>query len=220
MNLSEVIEKIKNLRSEKGYTLDQLARLSGLSKGYLSKIENAISIPTITTLHKIAAALGVDSTYFFASNDLTEIKRKMVFVRKNQREKTVTELPEIKKEIADRTSKSGIRKRWPLAYQKLGRNMDPYIIELSHDHDDIYQHEGEEFFYVIEGKVEFSYGGDSYTFEEGDSIYIDCNVPYTAKSISGKPAKILIVLYYYKKVGGEAFNQLVMPNKKLNSSNS
>jgi transcriptional regulator with XRE-family HTH domain len=217
MVLSELVEKIKNLRSEKGFTLEQLARRSGLSKGYLSKIENELSIPTVTTLHKIAAALGVDSTYLFLSNDIPEINKNMVYVRKNQRKKVVIELPEKRKKTSAKKTESGIRKRWPLASQKLGRNMDPYIVEISHDHDDIYQHEGEEFFYIIEGKVEFSYGGKSYTFEEGDTIYIDCNVPYSAKSINEKPAKVLLVLYYYKRIGAETITQLTVPNKKVTS---
>ena len=45
-----VARAIKNLRKDKGYSLNRLAELSGLSKGYLSKIENGINAPTITTM--------------------------------------------------------------------------------------------------------------------------------------------------------------------------
>ncbi|MEW6263909.1 MAG: XRE family transcriptional regulator [Thermodesulfobacteriota bacterium] len=202
MDQSDFINKVKNLRSAKGYSLNQLSKRSGLTKGYLSKIENGVSTPTLTTLHKLAAALGVDSTYFLTGNDLGQANSKIVYVRKDQRKEIHTDIEEI-----------GIKKRWPLADQKLGRNMDPYIIEIPPDHCQIYQFEGEEFHYILEGKVEFIYGGERYLFEEGDCVYIDGDVPYTGRSLGEKPAKTITIIYHYKKVTGERFSHAVLPNK-------
>ena len=208
MKHSEIIEKIKNLRFKKGYSLGQLSNITGLSKGYLSKIENAVSVPPISTLQKIATALGVDLAYFFSQNHLGEINRKIVVVRKNER-----------KEINAELQAAGI-KRWPLAGQKFGRNMDPYIYELPHDHHQVYQFEGEEFHLVLEGKVELSYGGKRYILEAGDSVYIDGDIPYTGRSIGNKPAKGLMIQYHYKKIAREPFSDGILPNKIPASSSS
>jgi len=206
MEQSEIIKKIKDLRFNKGYSLGQLSTLTGLSKGYLSKIENAVSVPPISTLHRIATALGVDLAYFFAQNHLDQINKKIVVVRQNER-----------KEINAEHQAAGI-KRWPLASQKFGRNMDPYIIELPYDHNEVYQFEGEEFHLVLEGKVELSYGGERYILEEGDSVYLDADIPYTGRSIGDKPAKGLMIQYHYKKVTGEPFSDGIVPKKNPASS--
>ena len=213
MLLSELVDKIKKLRFEKGLTLEGLAQRSGLSKGYLSKIENKLSIPTVSTLQKLATAFDVDFTHFFSGDEPAGENNDLVFIRKDQREKTVTELPEMEKGISAGSSAGGTMKRWALAAQKKGRNMDPYIIELSHDNEEIYQHQGEGFIYILEGRIQFGYGGESYTFEEGDTLYLDCNIPYSAKSISQDPAQLLMVIFHYKRVDMDNVSQLVLRNK-------
>jgi transcriptional regulator with XRE-family HTH domain len=197
----EIIEKIKDLRFKKGLSLGQLSKLTGLSKGYLSKIENAASIPPISTLHRIATALGVDLVYIFSQTHLDQTNNKIVVRRKNESKETGSGLQE-----------SGL-KFWPLADQKLGRNMDPYIFELPHNHDWVFQFEGEEFNLVLEGKVELRYGDERYILEQGDSVYIDGDIPYSGKSIGDKPAKVLTITYRYKKVAGEPFSDGISPAK-------
>ncbi len=201
MDNKEIIKKIKELRAEKGYSLSQLSNITGLSKGFLSKIENGVSVPTVTTLRRIANALGVDLTTFFMNNDLRDINRKIVVVRKNEREKIDAEF-----------QTSGIT-RWPLADKKIGRNLDPFIIELPHDHDQVYQFEGEEFFLILEGTVELNYGGESYILEEGDCVYFDGDIPYTGRSLSESPAKILMIHYEYKRVSGDPFSRAALTNR-------
>lgn len=58
---------VRKIRKEKGYTLDELAKLTGMSKGHLSKIERQEIMPTIVTLARISLALHVDT------NELYEI---------------------------------------------------------------------------------------------------------------------------------------------------
>jgi len=63
----------------------------------------------------------------------------------------------------------------------------------------VFQFEGEEFNLIIEGKVELRYGDERYILEEGDSVYIDGDIPYSGKSIGAKQAKVLAIAYRYKK---------------------
>ena len=201
MNGLDIIQKIKTLRSEKGFSLNQFSKLTGLSKGYLSKIENAVKFPPLSTLNRIATALGVDLTYFFTQDPISKLDRKIVVVRKEDRNK-----------IGDEQQVSGIV-RCPLADKKFGRNMDPFIIELPADHQEVYQFAGEEFHLILEGKVELSYGGERYILKEGDCVYLDGDIPYTGKSLTKKPAKILMIHYDYKKVSGDPFSRAAIYNK-------
>jgi len=185
MDPFSVARAIKNLRKDKGYSLNRLASLSGLSKGYLSKIENGINAPTITTMARIASALEVDVTYFFLQQGDASRNKKMVFVRRDER-----------KEINIKSPESVVRKRWPLASQKYDRHMHPYIIEVPVEPTNLYQFEGQEFYYVLEGRIEMTYGGEKNVFETGDSVYIDCDVPYSGRSMGPDPAKVLVVVYH------------------------
>ena len=65
--LSEIADKIKELRKEKGYTLKDLADKTELSVSFLSQVENGSSSLAITSLKKLADAFSVPMTYFFYS---------------------------------------------------------------------------------------------------------------------------------------------------------
>lgn len=56
---------LKQIRLEKGMTLETLSQLSGISKGHLSKIERQEREPKISTLILIAKALKVDVNNFY-----------------------------------------------------------------------------------------------------------------------------------------------------------
>ncbi|MCK5687474.1 helix-turn-helix domain-containing protein [bacterium] len=202
MEHSEIIKKIKKLRLERGYSLGMLSKLTGLSKGYLSKIENIISSPPISTLQRISTALGVNFSYFFVQDTNEISERHCVISRKEQRAEGHVEV-----------QASGL-KRWPMADLKFGRNMDPYIIEISSDHYQVYQYEGEEFYLCMEGKVELTSGSETHIIDAGDSVYIDTNTPYSFRSLSKTPAKMMMIVYDYKR---ERRGKFVgrLPYKKL-----
>ena len=86
----------------------------------------------------------------------------------------------------------------PLAQQKAGRHMEPFIIDINPETTPEYKlsaHEGEEFIYVMEGEVEVEYGKDKYTLQQGDSIYYDSIVKHHLHGAPGKSAKILALVY-------------------------
>jgi len=203
MEPNEILSKIKELRIQKGFSLARISEITGLSKGYLSKIENAESAPPISTLYRIAKALGTNLSYFFADDARPPQENKLAISRKRD---WAEKDPEI--QATD-------LKRWPLTDQKYGRNMLPFIIELPQDHHQVYQFEGEEFYFILEGRVEFNYGGSVYTLEAGDSGYIDGDVPYSGKSIGSGPARILMITYFYKRIAQDPFSSGPLPYKRL-----
>ena len=86
----------------------------------------------------------------------------------------------------------------PLAQQKAGRHMEPFIIDINPEESPEFQlsaHEGEEFIYVMQGEVEIVYGKETYNLKEGDSIFYDSIVKHHVHGAPGKSAKILAVVY-------------------------
>ena len=68
----EIAELIIAVRGELGLTQEQLARLTGVSQANISKFENGISHPSITTLRKIADGMGKRLVLRFADKEEDE----------------------------------------------------------------------------------------------------------------------------------------------------
>jgi transcriptional regulator with XRE-family HTH domain len=199
MRPAKIIQKIKEKRIENGLSLDALASKTGLSKGYLSKIENGTTLPPISTLHRICEALAVDLTYLFSEEGHGGVDQGISIVRQKERKEMFVE-------------EGGVQfKNWPLAPQKEGRNMDPYVVEIPFDNPQIYRHEGEEFYLLFEGRVKLNYNGKDYLLEKGDCVYFDTNVPHTGCSLGKKKAKALVIFYSYKKMMRRPFTGGLVP---------
>ncbi len=187
--LEETISKnIKRFRKRNRMTLQDLADRTGLTKGYLSKIERSLKFPPFSTLNGIAEALGTDVTALFREGRAKRKPVRLTFTKKNQG-KIVKTLGAV----------SGYTFR-VLSHEKPGKNMIPYIIEPAFEEKEVFQHEGEEFIYVLEGEHEFVYDGEKYLMETGDSVYFDAGVPHTGRSVGSRKAKLLSVLYNYKRL--------------------
>jgi transcriptional regulator with XRE-family HTH domain len=188
-----IANNIKKLRKKRKITLDKLAGLTGLTKGYLSKIERSNKAPPYSTLNKIAHALGVDAPFLLDENPRDTKGVKISFTRraKGKGIKSVGSLAE--------GSLYGYGYE-ALAFDKPGKNMEPFIIEPAFDDEATFQHEGEEFMYVLEGKHELIYGGERYIMRKGDCVYFDAAVPHTGRSLGKSKAKLLAVMYNYRRI--------------------
>jgi transcriptional regulator with XRE-family HTH domain len=187
LNEKEVILKIQSLRKSRDVTLDQLAKMTGLTKGYLSQIENATKTPPFSTLDKIAYALGVDITYFFVDSKNEQVDAKITVVE-----------PEERKRVAP----GGLRRGYgyeSLAYKKAGKNMEPYLITVDSQGRGSFKHDGEEFLFILEGTLEFSFGGEKYILKPGDSIYFDSGIEHSGHALGDEKVKMLCVIYNYRR---------------------
>ena len=187
MNERSIAKNIKNLRLNKKISLDKLSQLTGLTKGYLSKIERSHKAPPLSTLNKIALTLDVDVTFFLKENSEEVRDTRLTVVKNRDRKKVVT-----------KGSLYGYEYE-ALAYNKPGKNMEPFIISPALNKEATFQHDGEEFMYVLEGTHEFNYDGKKYILKKGDSIYFDSRVPHSGRSLGGKKAKVLTIIYSYKR---------------------
>jgi len=187
MDEKDIVENIRRIRQEQGISLSRLAKLTGVTKGYLSKIENSTKVPPFSTLIKIASALRTDVNLLLSENSGGSDDSPLCIVRANER-----------REVISKDRRIG-RHYEALAFKKLGKNMEPYIIESGLDEKKPVSHEGEEFIFVLEGTEEFTYDGKTYVLNEGDSAYFDSIVPHSARSLGKKKSRVLAVMYSYKR---------------------
>ncbi|MCG8685771.1 MAG: XRE family transcriptional regulator [Desulfobacterales bacterium] len=187
MDEKTISENIKKLRTRNGMTLQDLAARTGLTKGYLSKVERAQKAPPYSTLTKIAAGLGIEITSLLAGriDPISDVK---LFLSRQTNRKLIKE-----------TDQFAGYDYEVLADGKPGKNMEPFIIHAPFDIARTYSHEGEESIYVIDGQLEFHYGDEAYLLNKGDNIYFDSIIPHVGKSIGDEKAKLLVVIYFYKR---------------------
>ena len=188
-NNTFVGSKIKGIRESKNLSIEEIAESSGLSVEQNSSIENDQNLPSLGPLIKIARALGVRLGTFMDDNDALG----PVVCRAEDRERDSS--------ISFSNGATDARKHMeyhPLAQQKAGRHMEPFIIDINPSEQQEFKlsaHEGEEFIYVMDGEVEIEYGKEKYMLKEGDSIFYDSIVKHHVHGAPGKSAKILAVVY-------------------------
>jgi transcriptional regulator with XRE-family HTH domain len=181
MNLVELAQRIRKLRLDQSLTLDEVALRTGLTRSWLSKVENFRITPSLPALGKIAAALGVKVWELVAGLDE---KPTLVIVRKSERQ------------VVDRdNSDDNMTIYESLAHKRPNRAMAPFLLTLPAGavRKEALAHEGEEFLMVQSGSVAFEYGEEIYELDAGDCLYFDANVPHRLMNQSAKIAKVLCV---------------------------
>lgn len=185
--IKNVGEKIASIRQSKNITAEELAERCGFTTTMMVKIEEKDTIPSLGHLIKVARALGVRLGTFLDDMD--------------QLGPVVTRRGDLKQGTSFSNKNSSSRVNldfFPLAGDKSGRHMEPFIVEINPSTSSDFgqsSHEGEEFIYVLNGNIEIKYGKDIYTLSEGDSIYYDSVVDHHVHAADESPAKILAVVY-------------------------
>jgi transcriptional regulator with XRE-family HTH domain len=185
--IKNVGERITLLRQSRNISIEELAERSGFTPDMMTRIEENEAIPSLGHLIKVARALGVRlGTFLDDMEQLGPIVSRQGDLIKG------TSFSD-KKTVANTNLTF-----FPLASDKSGRHMEPFIVEIDPATDSEFtqsSHEGEEFIYVISGDIEINYGKDVYTLSEGDSIYYDSVVDHHVHSAGRSTAKILAVVY-------------------------
>lgn len=184
-------EHIVELCKMRSITSEMLAERSGLSLELIKNITENGHIPNLAPLLQISRALGVRlGTLLDDHEQLGPVITRVGGV--NETPRFITGLPD--NEI-DKGDHQGLHFH-SLAADKGGRHMEPFIVDIEVDSEQKKSvHEGEEFVYVLEGKLALDYGAETYTLDAGDSIFYDSIVPHRLHSQNDKPVKILAVVY-------------------------
>jgi transcriptional regulator with XRE-family HTH domain len=181
--MDEIGIRIKNIREEKGLSLDELSKMTGFDVELLSNMEGNKIQPQLGTVIKLSKAL--DSAF---GRIVSGVGDKLYSVtRKNERTK-----------ISRSTSHKGEKQVYTymgLAPEVKGRHMEALIVRLEENpEDEMSIHDGEEFIYVLDGLVALKIGADSFVLEPGDSVYYLSTTPHLIAAEKGN-ATILAVLY-------------------------
>lgn len=166
--------KIKSLRTMSGLTQSELANRCDLTKGFISQLENNNNEPSISTLQDILTALGTTLKDFFDENEDEQI----VFT-KNDYFSTKNEDHEI---------------TW-LVPNSQKNEMEPILVTLypgcvtTKD----MPHEGQEFGFVLKGKIVVVVANKSYKVKAGETFYYDTNKVHYIKNVSNDISKIIWV---------------------------
>ena len=182
-------EKIKRLREEKGFELEELAERLKIQAVILSQIEQEVIPPTVATIVNLSRMFEISPDYFLGEEAQIE---GFEVVRADERRK-----------IEDnRHVDSALNYSYEsLAHRLEGKSMEPFLVEaeLTEEEPELLSHEGEEFWYVLEGEVEFTTKEERVNLKEGDSIYFISSTPHGLKGVGGTKPKILAVVLPERK---------------------
>jgi transcriptional regulator with XRE-family HTH domain len=181
MNLVELAQRIRSLRLDHRLTLEEVASRAGLTRSWLSKVENFRVTPSLPALGKIAGALDVSVSELVEGLD---DRPRLVVIRRTERK------------IVSRDSSSRNRSVYEsLAHQRTNRVMDPFLITVPGgvSREQAMTHGGEEFLYVQTGSIQFEYDGDIVALRAGDSLYFDADVPHRLINPHKRTATVLCV---------------------------
>ncbi|MDQ7092942.1 XRE family transcriptional regulator [Desulfosporosinus sp. PR] len=168
--------KIKTNRQKLNLTIPQLADIAGLSKGFISQVENDKVSVSLESLQKIASALKVPVKDF-----LTNLSFPPELVKKNGRPRL----------------KLGDEPEVEILSSPFGRQLQVLMTELPPGYQAgncAHTHEGEEWVMVLSGQVKVTQGDFSAILEVGDSIHWDGSCPHLCQNASEIPAKIIVAL--------------------------
>jgi ribosome-binding protein aMBF1 (putative translation factor) len=178
-------KRVKKARESRGLSIFDLYLRTDIDVEVLSQIEGGKVTPPLGTVIKLAKALDLKMGYFISGEE----GMAYTIVHRDDRE---------------RTSRHGSSKEEHFGYgyeslapHKTDRYMEPFLVTLkpSETEEERSTHDGQEFIFVLHGKMEVRLGEEIHVLEAGDSIYYDSTVPHLVKCHGKETTKILAVLY-------------------------
>jgi mannose-6-phosphate isomerase-like protein (cupin superfamily) len=168
-------KKIKRVRADKNVTLERIANETGFSVDYLRQIESGHSIPPVGAILQIGRALEIDSASLLKEPASSLEKRIKTHTKRTENYAYTTLTPD-----AEHKHLKAFK----------------VVIDAQQEHKGVdYHHEGEEFDYVLTGKVQVTVGSHVNTLSAGDCLHFNSGVPHTLRSISDERAELIVVIY-------------------------
>jgi transcriptional regulator with XRE-family HTH domain len=178
INPVNVGESLRRLRAESGMSMRTLAKSSGLSANALSMIERGRTSPSVSTLYKLADALGVPVTAFFGT---PEERQQVIFFR-----------------ALDRSRVPIVGGTWEgLGGEKFSGRVEPFVLSLEAGAGSgpaPMVHTGHEFVFCLSGNIEYRVEGQRYHLSPGDSLLFAAHLVHYWRNDGQEPAKMLVVL--------------------------
>ncbi|MFT8349406.1 helix-turn-helix domain-containing protein [Clostridium saccharoperbutylacetonicum] len=173
--------KLKDIRNKRDLSLEEVAKLTGVSKAMLGQIERGKSNPTVSTLWKIATGLKISFS---------------LFIDENQEDLKVINQKDISPIIEDNDR----MKLYPIFPFDANKGFEIFTIELEPacSHISTPHNEGvEEYIIVTEGEIEIDINNKIFKLQKGSSMRFMANCPHSYKNINqGRSVFQNIILYF------------------------
>ena len=173
--IQAVGKRIKKAREGKNLTRDWMANETGYSIDYLKRIESGKEIPPVGTLLTISRALDLDSGFFLREQESNLTKRIKAYTKRTENYAYTPLTP-------------GAENKHLKAFR--------ITIEPLKEHSGVgYLHEGEEFVYVLDGKIEVTVGDHINKLRTGESLHFNSGIRHKMKNVGKNKADLLVVVY-------------------------
>ncbi|MGV9709525.1 helix-turn-helix domain-containing protein [Gordonia sp. NPDC003424] len=179
-----IAHQVRVLRRNAGLSVADMAAKVGISKAMLSKIENAQTSCSLSTLARLAAGLDVPVTSLFRGAD-------------SEREAVFTEAGK-GSVIVGRGTRVGHHYELLGALRGQNKRLEPVLVTLTDDSEvfPLFQHPGTELLYMLEGVMVYGHGNAAYTLRPGDSLLLDGEGIHGPQDLVRLPIRFLAVTAY------------------------
>jgi len=179
--IKQIANRLKGLREAADTTIETLANFCEISAEKYKAYETGnLDIP-ISILFKVARYFNIDMTVLLSGEE--PHMHSYCFVRKNE---------------GIRIERSKLYNYKSLAYNFIHRKVEPMLVEVEpKDENDsivVNNHSGQEFNYVLEGRMKIHLGNKTFELSEGDAIYFDSSLPHGMIALDNKKCKFLAVI--------------------------
>ena len=167
--------RIKDLRNRNGLTQQELADRTELTKGYISQLEHGQVSPYVVTLLDLIECLGSTASEFFAETEEEQIVYS-------------------EEEFFEKFDEAGSSIQWIIPTAQKNQ-MEPLLVELKPGSAQPVDkpHDGEEFGYVLSGRIVLHLGDKTYPVKAGQAFYYKADRPHFPENRSARPARLIWV---------------------------
>lgn len=180
----QIGQRIRAARSARKMTLKELGEKSNLSAAFLSRIERGEAATSIANLIAIAGCVDIPLRDLFEDSPNSAAAKGYTLFRKAER--VSGELLE-----ANGYQYHGLSATFP------DPSLSTFVLEFPVTSDtsvNLLSHEGEEVLYILEGRVEFQIGQDSFVLEAGDCVHLKGERPHMGRNVGTSVARMLMVV--------------------------
>ncbi|MFC2029501.1 helix-turn-helix domain-containing protein [Chloroflexota bacterium] len=174
----DVGKRLRALRNERGLSLRALAALCQLSPNTISLVERGESSPSVSTLQRLATALGVKIHFFFV----------------DPAEPVMTILTRAGHRIRSGSASVLLES---LGYGIEDQSCDPFMVTLKTGASSgrhMMAHPGSEFIHCLEGEIDIEVAGEGYRLLQGDTVLFRAEQPHRWRNPGNEPAMFIMVM--------------------------
>lgn len=176
----DIAPRLIGLREGIGWTVKEMADLLGVPEEKVTRYESGAAEIPVGYLLDVSRLCRVDLTTLISGRE--PHLKSHALVRKGEGFSV------------DRRTDYDYKS---LGYKFAGREMEPFLISVppkSGEEMVETSHRGQEFIYVLEGRLELRLGGEPLILEAGDSLYFNSETPHALRGLDGREAKFIDVI--------------------------